>query len=278
MKNKLGLRVFIISALVVVASCAMILYGLTNRSKVSRRNGVISLEAPFFTSVAEARTSGAADAFPADEAGITAYVKVDGTIDIEKIKTIFTEVEEVGDNYVIGITNISDYVDGIGDLGTIDVHLYADIDGWLVAYLRKDEFVAEVMRWEEYFKANGVIKSTALEDALYKAAEATEALILTEIKYYDFKLPDAKSMTIFIKAVGKMQVEIPANHTLYEASYNHLSLFDETSILKVDGTEINRRTYDGKSFGSYRGAITVGKLHTIEITVFVATVLIYKDE
>ncbi|MFQ6039712.1 MAG: hypothetical protein ACE5PV_02550, partial [Candidatus Poribacteria bacterium] len=73
---------------------------LTNRSKVGRGDGVISLEAPFFTSVAEASTGGAADAFPADEAGIAAYVKVDGTIDIEKIKTIFTEVKEVGDNYV----------------------------------------------------------------------------------------------------------------------------------------------------------------------------------
>jgi hypothetical protein len=192
---------------------------------------------------------------------------------------IKTEVEEVGDNYVIGITTISDYLSVWSeDLGSIGVHLYADIDGWLVAYLGKDEFAAKIMRWEEYFKAivEMVIKSTALEDALYKAAEAAGVAILTEIKYYDFKFPDANSITIFTE-VQKMQVEIPANYTLYEASYNHIG--DPGSTLKVDGTEINRRTYKGKSFGSYRGAITVGKLHTIEVSGgWIATVLIYKAE
>ena len=276
MKSKLGLILTLIT-LAAIAGVVMVVYNLTNSSKTNKGNGAISLEAPLFTSVAEASTGGAADAFPADEAGISAYVKVDGTIDIEKIKTIFTEVEEVGDNYVIGITTISDYIVALR-LEDIDVHLYADIDGWLVAYLRKDKFVAEVMRWEEYLKAGGVIKSTALEDALYKAADAAGVAILTEIKYYDFKFPDANSMTIFTNDDGEMQVEIPANYTLYEASYNHMSAMDGFAVLKVDGTEINRRTYKGKSFGSYRGAITVGNLHTIEVVSTVATVLIYKAE
>jgi hypothetical protein len=113
----------------------MVLSGLlTDRPKINKGNNGISLEAPLFISSAEAAQT--TKAFPADEAGIAAYVKVGQTIDIEKIKKIFTEVKEVGDNYVIGITMISDAYPV--DVGDIDVHLYADIDGCLVAYLGKD--------------------------------------------------------------------------------------------------------------------------------------------
>jgi len=47
-------------------------------------------------------------AFPEDEAGIAAYIFTNQTISIEKIKTIFSSVVEVGDNYIIGITQIPD--------------------------------------------------------------------------------------------------------------------------------------------------------------------------
>ncbi len=66
-------------------------------------------------------------AFPSDRAGISAYVNVGTTLDLEKIGSIFCQLEEAGDNYVIGQVEIENYG------GSVRVHLYADKNGWIVA-------------------------------------------------------------------------------------------------------------------------------------------------
>jgi len=289
MRNKSNLRVFAISvALVVVVSCAMALYGFTNRSGTDRGNGITSLlEAPFFISAAEAAVaSQAADAFPSDVAGISAYVKVDQAIEIKKVTPIFSEIEDLGDNYTIGIVPIPNFG------GDMDVHLYADTDGWLVAYFERGEPAAKIMQWGNADPENpeiGAIKSTTLEDALYELGNAANVRIVSgDIRYYHFKFPDANGMTVFVKtrtAAGTsvVQIEIPATYTLYEASYYHYVYWGQ-SALKVDGTKVKEITTNGweRAFGSYEGAIKTGTPHKMEIyysqsySAGVATVLIYK--
>jgi hypothetical protein len=296
----------IIASSVAVFSAADLAEGIGEKGlDESGENGIISLSPPSFITVA-----GVGGAFPEDEAGIAAYIFTNQTISIEKIKTIFSSVVEVGDNYIVGITQIPDYG------GNIGVHVYADTDGWLVAYLKMDEPAAKIMQWGTADVNNpsiGVIKSTTLEDALYKAGEATRVgIVASKIKYYDFEFPNANGMMLFIRTVPTAgsrihQVEIPVDYMLFEASYyyyiyyysywyNDKSYWD--SKLKVDGTIISDAptSFKGKgkytwwrAFGSYKGAITTGTLHTIEITyekshseskdkgsAGVATVLIYR--
>jgi hypothetical protein len=187
--------------------------------------GVIALEAPSFIRVAGAAEAMGAGggAFPVNKAGIAAYINTSQTIDIEKIKTIFPEVEEVGDNYIVGITQISDYG---GDIG---VHVYADTDGWIVAYLKMDEPTAKIMQWGTADVNDphiGAI-STTLEDALVKAGDAVKVgIVKSKIKYYNFEFPNANSMMIFVRTRATNgdnihQVEIPADYMLFEASYYH---------------------------------------------------------
>ena len=272
-------------------------------------NGIISLAPPSFITVASASDAEAGGAFPEDEAGIAAYIFTNQTISIEKIKTIFSSVVEVGDNYIIGITQIPDYG------GNIGVHVYADTDGWLVAYLEMDEPAAAIMQWGTADVNNpsiGAIKSTTLEDALYKAGEATRVgIVASKIKYYDFEYPNANGMMLFIRTVPTAgsrihQVEIPADYMLFEASYYYYIYYHAhgyperywDSKLKVDGTVItDAHTWGAhhgnehrwwRLFDSYKGAITTGTLHTIEISyenidseydvgsAGVATVLIYR--
>ncbi|MCK4736812.1 MAG: hypothetical protein KAT65_30435, partial [Methanophagales archaeon] len=215
------------------------------------------------------------------------------TISINRIKTIFYYVDKVGDNYIIGRTKIPDFG---GDIG---VHVYADTDGWLVAYLSMTEPAAKIMKWETTSKNTpkfGTI-STTLEEALIKAGEAAKVGINTnEIKYYDFEFPNANGMMILVRTEatnGKnlLQVKIPADYMLFEASYYHYIYyysdwaykniysgpFYETywdSKLKVDGVTISdaSTSYKGKekytwwrAFESYKGAITTGRLHSIYI-------------
>jgi hypothetical protein len=275
MRNKL-LRIFAILFALAAVALTIGLYGTTNRSKTDGRNGAISLESPLFISVAEA--SQGAEAFPADKAGISAYVKLP-TIDIDKVRTIFTQVEDVGENYIIGIVQIPN----LGE--NTEAHLYADTDGWLVAYFTKEEPAAKIMKWPENYDYRSPITkitTTTLQEALRSAGQAAGVGIPPGIKYYDFRFPDANAMTLFVKSTGYgpliTQMKIPAEWTLYEASYNHYCGYDG-SWLRVDDTLINHE-YRTSIYDSYKGAITVGILHTIQITGggAIATALIYKTD
>ena len=242
--------------------------------------------------------SACATAFPVDKAGISAYIDTGQTIDLDEIKTIFTAVEEVGDNYIIGITPISDYG------GNIDVHVYADTDGWIVAYLENDEPASKIMQWGTADVNTPVITTittTTLEDALYDAGDAAGVgIVSSKIKYYDFEFPNANNMMIFIRTRAPTgtnihQVEIPEDYMLFEASYYHYVYSSAyQSLLKVDGTTVSAAPGTGyyiwwRAFDSYGGRITTGSLHTITISydisgytdygsAGVATVLVYRDD
>lgn len=231
------------------------------------------------------------NAFPEGEAGIAAYINTGQTIDIEDIKTIFYRVEEVGDNYIIGKTSIPDYGASMG------VSVYADIDGWIVAYLKSDEPAAAIMQWGSTDQVNnpniGVIKSTTLEDALYKAGDAAGVgIVAGDIKYYDFEFPNANRMMIIAKTQASHgssihQIEIPEDYMLFEASYYHYVRYYSrqrysyepktywNSKLKVDTAIVSdaSTSYQGDevskwwtAFGQYRDAIVPGNLHTITIS------------
>lgn len=252
-------------------------------------------------------------AFPEGEAGLAAYINTGQAVDLDKLKVIFSSVREVGDNYILGIVPIPDWG------GNININLYADTDGWIVAYLKQEDPVSMVMQWGDSDPDNptiGVIKSTTLEDALYKAGEAAGVGIVSNgIKYYHFGFSNANRMMIIVKVqatsgLGIHQIEIPANYMLLDSAYYHYSYyytwctsdcgysFEKRSwggsTLKIDGSDIsNAATGDqGKgNYGWWRGmdryksALQEGSLHTVGIThhggddrgsAGVATVLIYR--
>lgn len=252
---------------------------------------------------------GSGGAFPQGEAGIAAYISTGQVVDLEKLKTVFSKVETVGDNYIVGTIPISDWG------GDIDVHLYADTDGWMVSYLKKDEPVSMLMQWGTSDSDNptvGVISSNTLEDALNKAGDAAGVgIIANGVKYYDFEFPNANRIMIIAKVQATAgssihQIEIPADYMLFDAAYYHytryFSWYDNGnhwtgSALKVDSALISTAAtgYLGGSharsdygwwrgLGQYKNAISPGKLHTIEIShdgadqgsSGVATVLIYR--
>ncbi|NQE45267.1 hypothetical protein C5S31_04495, partial [ANME-1 cluster archaeon GoMg2] len=276
--------------LVIVAS-SVAMYSATdvgNGISEGGGNGVIALVTPPFIGVAgAAEAMGAGSAFPEDEAGISAYVNTNQTIDLEKLKTIFTEVEEVGDNYIVGLTPIPDFG------GNINVTVYADTSGWIVAFFKKDEPAAMMMQWGKDTDVDNPqiteIKSTTLEDAITKAADAADIIwTVKDIKYYDFEYPDADGMTLFVRTrategTNSTQVEVPATYTLYEASYYHYIFYYGSiyypiscwnSTLTVDEITISDASTNvepkgnkwWRVFDSYGPYITTETLHKIEIS------------
>ena len=255
-------------------------------------NGVISLAPPSFIALASASDAGGGSAFPEDGAGIAAYIFTNQTISINRIKTIFNVVYRVGDNYIVGNTPIPDFG------GNMNVRVYADTDGWLVAYLPMTKPAAEIMKWEttSYDTPKFGAISTTLEEALIKAGDAAKVGIdKNEIKYYDFEFPNANRMMIFVRTkathgYNRVQVKIPADYTLFEASYYYYIYYYSHYVYEsygnkryetywdshfyVDGVTVSDAStaYKGKdvykwwrAFDSYKGAITTGRLHSIVI-------------
>lgn len=272
-RKRLSVKVLLISIVLAIVTVSIAHYPVDDGKETQEVAGEksFSLIPPPFVKTAMASEVMGGSAFPEDEAGISAYVNTSQEIDLEKLKTIFTDVEEVGENYIVGITPISD----LG--GDINVTVYADTGGWIVAYFKKDEHASNVMRWETY--VHSPITSTTLKEAITKAADAADILwAVKDIKYYDFEFTEADGMTIFTRngdwGTSITQVEIPATYRLYEASYYYYSS-SSSGTLKVDG--ITTCSGYGRNIDSYKGAITTGKLHKIEINYgSAATVLIYK--
>ena len=309
----------VLTALVLVVSgVAMFGYNGTmwkNGIGEGGEKGVIPLMPPPFIQIAGASDIKGGSAFPEDEAGISAYVNVGESIDLEEVSTIFDQIIAVNETYVIGKVPIPNFG------GNIHLHLYADINGWIVAYFTKDEPASKIMQWSGTDTNNPKIteiKTTTLEDAIEKACNATGidyAGIKPNIKYYDFEFPDADGMLLFVKTRATSgsnytHVSIPSDYALYEASYSHYACNyyyywdhnyqyhydDYRSYLKVDGTTVNKiehwtSGYDPDMDIVYEqydidNVFTVGTPHTIEITYSynrgdkgsagVATVLIYK--
>ncbi|MCK4732480.1 MAG: hypothetical protein KAT65_08480, partial [Methanophagales archaeon] len=186
--------------------------------------------------------------------------------------------------------------------GDINVQVYADTDGWLVAYLKMDEPIAKIMQWKTADVSNpkfGAI-STTLEDALIKAGEAANVgIVKSDIKYYDFEFPNANSMMIFVRTRSTdgsniCQVKIPADYTLFEASYYYYiyyySNYDKGASyrhtywasylwVKEVSTEnwvkinVASTAYQGdwkykwwRAIDTYKGEITPGTLYTIWVS------------
>jgi len=307
MRNKYGLKVLAISIALVIVASSVAMYGYSGTeggegiSEGGGGKGVISLEAPPFIGVADAaEAAGGGDAFPEDEAGISAYVNVGQAIDLEQVATIYSQINEISATHVIGMVPISNFG------GNVHPHLYADINGWIVAYFTKDEPASLIMDWQNNNKGDvnnpkiEEIKTTTLEQAIKKACDAIGIdykEIEPKIKYYDFEFPEADNMFLFVKTRATygsnyVHISIPDNYKLYEASYYHCAYSLDDSKLKIDGKIVSDLSISRgwqRKFGLYdtEEDFNVGQPHTLEIyydgyyspevgSAEFATVLIYK--
>lgn len=226
-------------------------------------------------------------AFPARDAGIAAYVRLGQTFELADVQPVFNEMVAVGDNYMIGIIKIQNFGD------PSPVHLYVDADGWMIAYIKRNESTAAIMQWLPADKNTpqiSTIPRTTLLDAMKLAADAIGVGSIPQAKYYHFRYTNASHLTIFVKTIAEegdahTQVQIPGDYSLFEASYSHFYITDNSrknnwagtwyirSKVMVDGTTVSELVGDYGTIpewmtavNSYQEAIGIGKLHKIEVT------------
>jgi len=238
MRNKFGLKVLAISIALVMVASGVAMYGYSGIeggegiSESKGGKGVISLVAPPFIGVAGAAEAAGGDAFPEDEAGISAYVNISHEIDLEKAKGAFKSIETANETYIIGQIALDGY-----DPEYVAPHAYVHKDGWIVTYYLKNEPSSKIMQWNGY--DGGKITTTTLADTIKKVCDSIQSkydppgtlynLIKDNVSYYDFEFPNANRMMLITEWVeggeGKQSdqfnLTVPTECELYEASWSH---------------------------------------------------------
>lgn len=183
--------------------------------------------------------------FPVEEAGIAAYVELD-SVDITDLTETLNyystkEVPRTAPDYVIGVVEVENRMLRWTPHYSYP-HLYIGLDGWMVAYYLKDEEAGRIMQWKDY--TPGTINTTTLKDAIDTMCANIGVRYSTDVKYYDFKFPNANKMTLIAETASlgvpnSFSLTIPG--TLYEASYSVYyggQYYNWYAKLTVDGTEV----------------------------------------
>ena len=222
--------------------------------------GIISLFLLFTGSA-----SAAVD-FPADEAGISAYVKAKSSVNLVTVKPALATIERETDDYIIGTVDLPWHSEEQDPL------VYVSTDGWVVAYYPRDRSSGWLLPW--YYYSGGPISTTTLRKAVGKVCDQIGGTT-TGLKYYDFRYPDATKMMIIVESVDEgrnfFKVTIPTNFTVYKVDWSHYAdtrqkWCDGWSKVKLDGVAFSSfggcRCYN---YGSLLGQFENGIEHKIEI-------------
>jgi len=80
--------------------------------------------------------------FPDPDAGLSAYIKIDANkIDLDALISKFVDLKLAGDNYVIGRYMQPRW----SNTYVVEVFVYADTDGWIIAYLEDNRLAADAI-------------------------------------------------------------------------------------------------------------------------------------
>lgn len=157
-----------------------------------------------------------AASFLEDEAGISASTHVD-SVDLILAAAAFKNIEEQTSDYIIGSVALTDYLE------SDDVHVYLDASGDMIAYYSMEEFSSKIIDWRH--DTSGALIGSRLMDALSNICDAL-AVTLPEVKYYDFRYPQATNIKIIVDektSAGNetLQFLIPGNYIIHSSTYSH---------------------------------------------------------
>lgn len=208
-----------------------------------------------------AGSASAAIDFPADEAGISAYVKAKASIDLNTTKTAFASIDRQTTDYIIGT------VEMWGHTEEEYPHVYVSSDGWIVAYYPRDRSSGWIMPWGDY--SGGPLTLTTLSKAVGTVATAVGGTN-NGLKYYDFRYPNANKMMIIVEFGDSnfFKMTIPTTYSTYAVDW---SLYKVSCSYCTGGNAyLNNALFGstgngGRSYGSIIGQIQNGVEYTIKI-------------
>ncbi|MBI4338053.1 MAG: hypothetical protein HY683_09540 [Chloroflexi bacterium] len=164
--------------------------------------------------------------FPDGEAGMSAYIKFPaGSVNTDNlVRDLFTGMTLAGANYVIGqFSEPRIAVNGAGYM-RVELTVYADADGWLVAYLPKTRLVSEILyrNYPDSPEPDQDWKSVlarALGHAATVAGAAEGRIDEGSIGYYHWGFPSANRIALALRAGNrKLYFALPTGSVLSDLS------------------------------------------------------------
>ena len=211
-----------------------------------------------------AGSASAAVDFPADEAGIAAYVKASTSIDLNDTKSAFASIERETEDYIIGTVALAQHTEEQYP------HVYVSTDGWIVAYYPKDRESSWILPWADY--AGGALSSTTLSKAVGNVATSVGGTT-NGLKYYDFRYPDATKMVIIMESITSgtnfFKVTIPTTFSTYAVDWSHYNYHPSSydfGRLYLNDVQVSFITSTATNYGSFMGQFDNGIEHTVEVT------------
>jgi hypothetical protein len=246
-------------------------------SKTNGDAGAIALTRPTFLRAAHAE--GDAPAAFIDEAGMSAYLNLGQSLNLNSVDDVCRTVEASTSTYFqcsVGLTGYDE---------SQDVKVYVEQNGWVLAYYPRGEATGRIFDWKNY--DGGTAIPTKLEKAIERVVQKA-GLAGGTPTYYHFAYPNANRMLLVAdKAISNttdtFQVNTPSTFSYFERSWSLRQTTNCDSDYFLNGQSI----YKGDARDGYpAGLLTnsqlpVDTLHAISITgncgdAFAGLALIYR--
>ena len=190
----------------------LLLAGLGIYSLVDSEPSSNASSFPGFQLVRPLFAQGTPAAFPDPAAGISAYIQVDPAN--QNLQDLLA-----GNDFVIDVTTITPmiWLQPGGFANVVDVRVYLDTSGLMVAYLTNDKPAAAIFQWPGWVSTSGKV-TTVLETALIsKTNQMGVTFPTTMVSWYDWEHPQATHLAAAAReGSGSMFMHIPAGATVPE--------------------------------------------------------------
>jgi hypothetical protein len=161
--------------------------------------------------------------FLLEEAGVTAYTKVDQQLDLEFLLARFKHIRARTNQYIQGIVHAPGYA-GLPEFDEKgEVQIIVHRDGWIVAYLTRWQTAAELFDWVNYDQER--LTGTLVENTVKYLARELK-LPEVNISYYDFRYPDATDLILVadradgITTRDSFIIHIPKEIQIFERTWS----------------------------------------------------------
>lgn len=235
------MKISVLVVLIIIVG-SMGLYYHANRGATTQ-----SGETYLFVKPAFAQSMSTTPTFLDNEAGISAYVNINRSINLAVARTAYRgDPEKETSDYLVGSVSVSLSEND-------DVHCFVHKEGWIVTYYGKGEPLSKIVDWNLWDKNASKLTANKLQVGLKNMTTTLGVYPVPSASYYHFQYPNANKCMIIIETlVGKgedsFNVTIPNDLTVYERSWSHYSqrlwnngdgVADKHSYFKVDGNMIN---------------------------------------
>jgi hypothetical protein len=246
------LVVLVLLAALVVSSAA------PAASRPVQGSNEFALKPPPFISVAQAQEG--VDAFPQDEAGISAYFRAPFSISIADVRPVFRTIEVETNDFIIGSVPVPDYSE------SQDVHVYVHRDGWFLSYYPVADPSGKIIDWRVYNSSGRSTLSTKLESGLSVVAQPV-GVTPTGITFYDFRYPNANRLMLVVdwtQDTDTYQVNLPSQLGYFERSWAFGTEY--RGKLELNGQQLTSSTSEG--WQTAQGVLTAVQLPPSQFNTF----------